>query len=201
MGEAARRKSEIATLKTKNKLWMDSLPREERIVAEVAQSAFDKIVIERGMTEGCYNIAFFLYEHLRRKHGIETKIIIGWVNDGLWDGATSHAWVEYQGKKIDISIHKTSHPEAQPSGDVIILDHIAKRGKVSYTYWPTLPVEAEKALDRMCRNSPELKAIFTHKEAEHQTMLTFASSQDGVAEYFRHAPPNNKYEFLASGVY
>lgn len=201
MGEAAKRKSEIEALKSKNILWLKSLSKNERVVAEVAQSAFEKIVVERGMTEGCYNLAFFLHEHLRRKHAIETKIVIGWVNDGQWDGATSHAWVEYEGKKIDISIHKTSHPESQPSGDVIILDHVVKRGKVSYAYWQVLPDAAQKALERMRADSFELSAILAHKEAEHKKMLAFASSPDGVDEYFRYAPSGNKYEVLASGIF
>jgi len=200
MGEAARRKSEIELLKAKNQMWIDSLLPEEKIVAAVAQATFDKVVCGLGMTEGCYNLAFFLYEHLRRKHGIEVKVVLGWINDGLWEGAASHAWVEYQGKRIDISLHKTSHPEAQPSGDVIILDHIFRRGKVSYTYWQTLPDGVSKALEQMRISSPELIAIINHKEDEHRKMVSFASTKDGAIEYFRHVPPTNSYEYLARVV-
>jgi len=149
------------------------------------------------MTEGCYNLTFFIFEHLRRKYGINVKIVVGWVNDGQWEGGTSHAWTEYKGKKIDIALHKTSHPKEQPPGDLIILDHIVKRGLVSYQYWPTLPDEAARVLEKMRASSPELSSVIAHKEREHQTILALSATQDGVADYFRQAPSNMNYEALA----
>lgn len=200
MGEAARRQAAIAELKAKNAIWLGSLSPEEGLIAEVAKATYDKVVGGLGMTEGCYNLAFFLHEHLHRKHGIQVKIVVGWVNDGLWDGATSHAWVEYKGKKIDIALHKTSHPDAQPSGDLIILDYIVKPGKVAYTYWLTLPEGAARKLELMRRSSPEWEAIIKHKEIEHQRMLELSLMPGGAEEYLRHAPATNNYEFLARVV-
>ncbi len=200
MGEAARRKAEIAALKTKDALWLASLSPEEKIIAKVSQTAYEKIVGMLGMTEGCYNLAFFLYEYLRRKHGIQTKIVVGWVNDGQWDGATSHAWVEYQEKRIDISLHKTSHPDAQPSGDLVILDHVVRQGEVTYAYWPTLPEGAAKVLEAMRGESPALNEVITHKEREHRRISALALTKDGVGEYFGKAPDSVSYEFLARMV-
>lgn len=197
MGEAARRKAEIVILKARNVAWLATLSPGQRIIADVAQATYDKVVSGLGMTEGCYNLTFFLFEHLRRKHGIDVKIVVGWVNDGQWEGATSHAWAEYEGKKIDIALHKTSHPEAQPPGDLIILDHVVKRGLVSYRYWSTLPKEAARALEKMRVSSPELSSVVAHKEREHQKILALSTTQAGVADYFRQAPSNMSYEALA----
>lgn len=196
MGEASRRKAEIALIKARNEKWLSSLSEQEKIVATVALATYDKIVDGLGMTEGCYNLAFFLYEHLRRKYGIGVRIVVGWINDGEWDGAASHAWVEYQGKKIDISLHKTSHSHAQPPGDLIILDHTYKQGKAKYTYWEVLPESAAKVLDNM-RSDPEYAPILAHKQMEHGLMLARSSSPDGVEEYFKGVPYANKYETLA----
>lgn len=200
MGEAKRRKVEIAALKAKDANWLASLQPEERIVAEVSLATYNKVVVGLEMTEGCYNLAFFLNEYFRQKHDIGVNVVVGWINDGSWEGAASHAWVEYQGKKIDIALHKTSHPDIQPSGDLIILDHIARSGTVPYTYWQTLPDRAARALEQMRSETPELEAIIVHKETEHRKMLELASKQGGAREYLRQAPPTNNYEFLSKIV-
>jgi hypothetical protein len=197
MGQAARRKTEIAALKSRNTEWFATLSPEEKIIAEVAQKTYDKVVCELRMTEACYNLAFFLFEYLRRKHAIEVKIIVGWVNDGQWDGATSHAWVEYEGKKIDISLAKTSHPEEQPPGNLIILDHVVKRGLGSYHYWPTLPEKAATALEEMRATSAELSEVIAHKEKEHQKIFALSIAPDGVAQFYQKAPQNMNYDALA----
>lgn len=197
MGQAARRKAEIADLKSRNHEWFASLSPEGKIVAEVAQRTYDKVVCELKMTEACYNLAFFLFEYLHRKHAIKVKIIVGWANDGKWDGATSHAWLEYEGKRIDISLAKTSHPEEQPPGDLIILDHVVKRGVVSYQYWQTLPEKAATALEEMRATSAELSSVIARKEQEHQKMQELSMSPDGVEQFYRNAPRNMNYDALA----
>ena len=60
MGEAARRKAEIAALKAKNAAWLNTLSPEERTIATVAQKTYDFVVVGMSMTEACYNLAFFL---------------------------------------------------------------------------------------------------------------------------------------------
>lgn len=197
MGEAVRRKAEIAALKAKDDTWLSSLTSEERVIAEVSKAAYDKIVIGLNMTEGCYNLAIFLHEYLRCKYNIAVRIVIGWVNDGQWDGAMSHAWIEYLGKKVDISLYKTSYPDIQIQGDLIILDQVLKRGRATYTYWEILPDEMAKAMEKMSRESRELAVVLAHKKTEHDRISVLSSSSDGIKEYFRLAPPNNQYEYLA----
>lgn len=200
MGEAARRKTEIANLKAKNAVWLDSLPPEERVIATVAQATYDCVVEGMSMTEACYNLTFFLQEHLRRKHNIQTEVVVGWVNDGRWDGAASHAWLEYQGKRTDISLHKTSQPDCQPPGDIIILDHVVKNGECVYTYWKELPASAAQELKRMAKESPELAVIIAHKDREHMRIHSLSKLPNGAVQYFRDAPPQCSYEYLAQVV-
>ena len=196
MGEAARRKAEIEALKTRNVLWLASLSPVEQLIANAAQRAYDCIVVGLGMTEGCYHLVFFLHEYLRLEHGVEVAVIVGWVNDGQWDGATSHAWFEYEGKKIDISLHRTSHPEAQPPGDLVILDHVIRRGVVTYQYWVVLPERARRALEQMEEDSPELSALIRKKADEHRRMVEFSKLPSGAAEYLRQAPSEGSYAAL-----
>ena len=195
MGEAARRKAQIEALKARNRLWQESLQPIEQTIAIAAQRAYDRIVVDLDMTEGCYHLAFFLEEYLRRHHNIKLRIVVGWVNDGQWHGGTSHAWLEYQDKKIDISLHSTSYPDAQPSGDLIILDHVVKRGAVTYQYWPALPEEARRAFERM-EEDPDLAAVIRHKAEEHARMLEFSTMPNGAEEYLRGAPPEGSYAAL-----
>ena len=48
----------------------------------------------------CYRISFFLQEFLSEKNGISVDIVIGYVNDGESEIMASHAWLEYESKKI-----------------------------------------------------------------------------------------------------
>ncbi|WP_150428101.1 hypothetical protein [Dechloromonas sp. CZR5] len=200
MGEAARRRAEIAALKVRNAVWLDSLSPIERTIAVVAQATYDRVVVGMSMTEACYNLAFFLQEHLRRKHEIQTEVVVGWINDGQWEGAASHAWLEYHGKKTDISLHKTSHPDSQPPGDLIIIDHVVKRGECAYTYWTDLPAAAEQELRCMRNESQELAGIVAHKDREHARIHELSKLPDGANQYFRDAPPQCSYEYLARVV-
>ncbi len=200
MGEAARRKAEIAALKAKNAAWLNTLSPEERTIATVAQKTYDFVVVGMSMTEACYNLAFFLQQYLRRKHNIQTEVVVGWINDGQWDGAASHAWLEYHGKKTDISLHKTSQPDIQPPGDLIILDHIIKRGECTYTYWKELPATAEQELPRMSSDSPKHAAIIAHKDREHARIQNLSKLPNGAEQYFRDAPPQCTYEYLVRAI-
>lgn len=197
MGEAARRKNEIEKLKSRNTDWLNTLSPDERTIADVARATHEKIVVRLGMTEGCYNLAFFLYEHLRRQYGINVKIVVGWINDGTWDGGASHAWIEYEEKKVDVSLTKTSHPDVQPPGDMILLDHVFQKGEATYTYWNELPEEVAAKLTKMAETDPHISFLMAHKDKEHERIKLLSLTQEGVDEYFRQIPEANRYEALA----
>ncbi|RQN40792.1 Rho GTPase-activating protein [Paraburkholderia tropica] len=197
MGEAARRKAEIQALKNRRGTWLDSLNDEERTVVKVAGDLYDKFVNRYNFTEGCYLLSFFLREYLRREHSIHVDVVVGWVNDGTWDGASSHAWVEFCGRKVDISLHKTSHPDVQPPGDLILLDYVEKKGLASYSYWKELQAQHATTLTEMRKSDSEFDRVVARKDAEHQRMCDFAAMTDGAAKYLSSAPRQLNYDALA----
>ena len=139
MGEANRRKAEIDRLKQQEQQWLAGLTPAERTAAEVAARTHSRLVERRGLTGGCYLLAFFLKELLHSKYSVQTDLVVGWVNDGDWPGVTSHAWIELGGKKIEISLTRTEIPESQLPGDLLILDRIVRPGVAKYTYHRTPP--------------------------------------------------------------
>src|SRR5260370_14820953 len=110
MGEAKRRKAEIERLQGADDAWRATLSPIEMQAATIAELAHRRIVEDRGLVSGCYLLAFFLHRYMRNR-GIETKLIVGWVNDGETDARASHAWIEIGGQKIDIALTHTDFPE------------------------------------------------------------------------------------------
>jgi hypothetical protein len=104
---------------------------------------------------------------------------------------TSHAWIEFNGRITDASLTFTSNPEAQPTGSLIVLDHVLRKGAVSYSYYKEGEPVVLKSLEWM-RTVPEFKTILNHKLHEHQTMLGIALSKC-VDEYLAKAPPGTRY--------
>lgn len=199
MGEAKRRKREIDLLKNRQRDWLAGLEGEEKTVAEVTINAVEKVVISRGMTGGCYLLAFFLREYLKREKGIDVEMVVGWVTEDSWEGGISHAWIEHQGKRTDISLWRTEHPDVQLPGAVIIQDFDYKHGVTVYAYHRELPESARVYLD-MVSKSAEVGEAYRHKDAEHLKIKTLAEKDGGSAEYFSMAPSGMKYEELAGAM-
>ncbi|MES2282512.1 MAG: hypothetical protein V4542_13955 [Pseudomonadota bacterium] len=197
MGEASRRKSEIQKLKSRESDWLTSLQGNARTVAQVAIAALNNIIVQHDLTGGCYNMAFFMREYLSRQHGIEVEMVVGWVTDDSWSGGMSHAWIEHNGKRTDISIWKTEFPEQQLPGAVIIEDFEYRKGVAHYTYHRDLPKTARDYLD-MASQDAQVGLIYKKKDAEHCEMQRLATDTDGAEQYFSRAPQEMKYESLAS---
>lgn len=133
MGQAKRRSKELEELKGAEERWLATLSPEESVAARISRQAYEHIVVRHQLTGGCYLLAFFPNQYLRKVHQITTEIVVGWINDGTWEGMASHAWLLINGKKIDIALALTEHPDAQIPGDLIILDRIVQRGKARYS--------------------------------------------------------------------
>jgi len=54
---------------------------------------------KRGLVGGCYLLAFFLYRYLQ-KHGIETRLIVGWVHDGESDAMPHTLGLNLEERKL-----------------------------------------------------------------------------------------------------
>lgn len=198
MGEARRRSGEIKQLKERVHKWRESLTVDEKEIALIAERLFQRFVAPRGYFAGCYHLAFFLTQFLENK-GILVNPVVGWVNDGTWDGVTSHAWIEFNGKKTDISLAFTEHPHAQPSGSVIILDFEVMKGVASYSYYPDQHPVPQEALARL-RTRQDLDLIRDKKDAEHQRMLAIATTRT-MMKHLDSAPRGLRYEDLARAIH
>lgn len=197
MGEAKRRKAEIDAIKRASVEWREGLTPTEGIVADVAERLHQRLVVERGFVGGCYHLAFFLRIYLKRQHGIDVKPVVGYVNDGTGPIMASHAWIEYNGKKTDLSLSRTEHGDHQPTGAFILLDHVVRRGEAIYTYHRERSAEALKAEREFSETDEDTKRIVAHKEAEHALMLSRASDDALIERYLASAPPHLNYDAMA----
>lgn len=196
MGEAARRKTAANATRMRRHEWLATLSGDDAVVAEVALDVYEKIVLGYGLTHGCYLLAFFLHKYFLENFGIKVEVVVGWVNDGLWEGATSHAWVEYNGKKVDISLHRTSDSRLVPPGALTILDQAIEAGQAVYSYWRELPAANARYLQMKSQEEHQFAVIFKHKNLEHQRMLAYTAMVAGSDAYFAAAPSSSKYESL-----
>jgi hypothetical protein len=200
MGEAQRRKAEIARLKQAEQEWFLSLTPTERTAADVARRAHTQLVERRGLVAACYLLAFFLNELLRSKHAIETDLVVGWANDGSWPGVTSHAWIELGGKKIDISTTKTDMPESHPPGDLLILDRVVRPGIARYAYYREPPPEALAHVEALARQWDLPDDAVDAKSREHEYVLGLSKTRQGILTYFSRNPPDRQFEALARAI-
>jgi hypothetical protein len=196
MGQAKQRVTEIAELKEAHKAWLAVLSVQEQTILKVAERIEERIVRAQNFTGGCYHLTFFMTRYLSQL-GIQVNPVIGWVNDGSWKGVTSHGWIEFNGKKTDASLTRTEHPEAQPRGALIVLDHVLRKGDATYTYHYEGDAFPSLALVWM-RSTGQYDEILALKEAEHQKMLSIAASDAEMDSYLARAPRGSTFDELAA---
>lgn len=177
-------------------VWRNSLSPQEGILAEVAYAAYRRFVQPRRATGICYRMTFFLAAHLQIAHDIQTSPIVGFVNDGTGDAMASHAWLEYGGKKTDISLTFTADPTAQPSGPLLILDRVFHSGVTNYSYHLQRSTMGQKIIDGLMSDK-SISHLIAHKEQEHQDMERTSKSLDAIIEYLDNAPDGFNYKAMA----
>lgn len=201
MGQAKIRKNEINALKSANQNWLLSLDDEaKKTIADVALRAHENIVVKLNMTGACYLLAMFLARYLSQEKGIEVTPVVGYVNDGTGQIMTSHAWIEYDGMKTDISLTKTEYEHAQLTGDLLIHNYSWTKGKASYTYHYEQNSAGLAAIKNLLTKDDEMRAIIQHKEQEHQFMQSVIKTKAGIDEFLASAPSNRNYQALASYI-
>lgn len=190
MSEAKRRKKEIEALKADVTAWKKSLDVQEKEILDLAVKLDEKLVRGMKFYEGCYHLAFFMSKYLH-EIGIKVKPVIGWVNDGTWDGVASHAWIEYQGKKTDVSLGYTLRPDAQPTGSMIVHDRPIRKGMAMYCYFRNDDKDALERLEKL-RADPQFSRMVMEKDAQHRYMLSIAESGN-FDTYLSQAPAGLRY--------
>lgn len=139
----------------------------------------------------CYHSVFFLNEYLREKHGIATLPVIGYVNDGTDDIMMSHAWLDFGGRKTDVSLAVTEHPDVSPAGELIVLDKVIKVGH-KYSYHHDMGAAGLRALQSVRASGGQ--AIVEHKLQEHLLMVARAKDPALIRPYLDAEP--NGFDYL-----
>lgn len=186
MGDAKRRKA--AYLDAKNVL-LTRLQGDAVVVAETAIKLFDGFIFPWRYTGGCYLTTMILHRFLDQECGIITEPVVGFVNDGTDDIMISHAWLEYDGCKTDLTLHLT---DGAMAGSLIIMDQVLRQGQVSYSYHRK-PTEAGLKQNSVMLKDPDLGPLVRHKLAEHETMEKRAKDPRLMSAYLASAPAEQGY--------
>jgi hypothetical protein len=102
-------------------------------------------------------------------------------------------------QKIDLSLTITEHPEAQPSGSLVVLDRNMTTGRAIYTYHRERSAAAVRAAQQLMRD-PEFGHLIRHKEGEHEQMVTISKTPEAMRAYLDGAPDGRDYEALAQRI-
>jgi hypothetical protein len=193
MGEAKRRALEIGKMKAEAAAWRESLTDHQKLIADVAIKLDDRLVRGRQFSGGCYHLAFFMAHHLSLQ-GVDVQPVIGWVNDGLWLGMTSHAWIEFDGRITDTSLTYCERSNSVPTGALIVHDKVLREGEASYTYHHHGTSAVQAGLDWLGERK-EYHVALQQKLVEHERMRLISANRS-FQEYFSSAPPGGKYADL-----
>lgn len=170
---------------------------QHRIVAESAVNLSDRFILPNHFTGACYQITMTLEKYLAEAHGIASKTIVGYVNDGTDDIRISHAWLEFDGMKIDIGLHVVDRPDVTPPGAVIILDEAIRPGAAEYSYHLSRPPASMAVIDQILRN-PSTAHVARWKEVEHADMLARSRDTDLRDIYLAGAPAQSSFASMTS---
>lgn len=142
----------------------------------------------------CYRMTFVLHLYLAAR-GVDTTPVVGYINDGTDDVMVSHAWLEYDGKKTDLTLARAERPDLNPLGEVLILDFPFRQGH-KYTYHLVKPAAAVAEEERWLED-PRSAGVVLQKRAEHVLMTGLAQSRERMQVYLDNAPDRLVYQFFS----
>jgi hypothetical protein len=188
VGEAKRRRAE-------NERWRAALSSDEKVIVDAAQRLLTKFIDPAKATGMCYRMTYFLHLYLADK-GIQTTPVVGYVNDGSDDVFMSHAWLDYAGKKTDLTLGTAERPDLNPTGDILILDFPIRRAR-KYTYHLEKS-EAAVAVEKDWLKDIRATDIIRHKAEEHEAMTKLVGDPAAIRVYLDGAPDRINYERLVA---
>jgi hypothetical protein len=201
MGEAKHKRLNLERARMADASLLESLANSEREVARAAILLFRNFVQPNRLCGGCYLLSFFLHEYLARERNMATRVRVGWVNDGSTKLMASHAWLEFNEKKIDIALGFTPNAKDTPTtGDVVVLDRVVAPGAVQYTYHWEQSSESAALIVQMLEFSPEMAAAIDAKTREHNRMSELCGEPLAISAYLEQAPPDRNYHSLRKAL-
>jgi hypothetical protein len=173
MGEAKRRQHEHAQ-------WTASLDDKERVVAATALHIHDRLAKHAGLVQACYFYAMFMTKYLKQEKGIDVTPVIGWASHG--DALFAHAWIDVDGKRVDLSLTRTTKPDVAPPGELIVLDRAVKAG-APYVYHADTTEDIAAAVGQQ-------RLDFCAR------MRAIAADAGLIDQYFEEGPSEYRYDVV-----
>lgn len=190
MGKAARENAK------QRQIWVSSLNDDENVAREAAENLLRRFIVPSESTGMCYRMTFLLNLYLQEK-GVASTPVVGWITDGRNDIAMSHAWLVVNGKKIDLTLGRVSHP-SMLRGEILVLDNVVKPG-AKHSYF----VEKEQKhldADALLASQGTSSLLLKHKNAEHESMVKRACDTEELRQYLDSAPDRLTYERLKAAL-
>ena len=187
MGQSKSRKKELDA-------FLSSLSRDEQIIFNLAQKAYDRIIRALNFQGACYHMTLLHKTILLKEFKIEADAIIGFVNDGTDNLMISHGWLEYRGRKVDVAISNPNY--GQQPGPLLILDYkFQQHNSSDYSYDRTRGSLGDQAIEELLASEyPQVRMMAEQKEAEHAFMTKIADSEDRIVDYLDNAPAGMTYD-------
>lgn len=175
MGEAKGKRAALA-------VWEADLSNEEKTIVSVCKLIHARLNKDAGFVRACYFFAMLLRKYLKEQKGILVTPVVGWA--GYKGNLFGHAWAEYQGKIIDLSLTQTTEPIIFPSGPLVILGQPFGHG-VTYEHM-------RETSDDIAAVAGEFRVSFGER------MRMTVASDDLIDEYFNDAPSEHRYAEILS---
>lgn len=190
MGQAKQRKKQLEKVK-------GSFSGDAKIIAEAALKLFEGFILPNQYVGGCYLVTMTLCRFLEDEHGIKTTPVVGYINDGTDDVLISHAWLEFEGKKTDLTLNVVEQATGARPGPVLVHDQIARTGTLEYSYHLERSPEDLLMIQELI-NDPRFGAAVRAKEEEHLTMSARVRNRALMDAYLNQAPAEIMGPILAA---
>lgn len=196
MGEAKRRADAFKRAKADLFASIDG-DEAGRLVADTALAFHERFILAKRYNSGCYLTTMFLHRYLREEHGLVTDPIVGYVNDGTDDIMISHAWIELDGRKTDVTLSVVD-PKISMSGGLLILDTEIVPGQASYSYHHQMNAAGDAANAALV--AAGMGGLLRHKQQEHRLMLHIMADPKRMADHHAKAPPGLGYDEMRAAL-
>lgn len=176
--------------------WEAGLTATDACILEVAY----KLYVSQQQPGTCYNAAFFLCYYLKKHHGIDGHVEVGFIHDGVNDRFSSHAWYVHKGRIVDIAISRPLNPHLIYPGPLTILGCDIIEG----WKWQYFTADSEQGraartqLEKNAANNPNDVAAIAKQI--HVRMANIATSKSLMRAYLDRCPPGMSYRDLVKSI-
>ena len=141
----------------------------------------------------------FLKLFLEQEHGIDTNVVVGFVNDGTDELYASHAWLEFQGRQTDLTLCRPLSPGVQQRGQLVIHGRVIAEGWPRYKYHLHRPPQGLRIIEQMMAD-PSTRPMIAEQEELHLRMVATAKRNALIRAYLDGAPDGLTYDRIAAAV-